>query len=96
MAIRRIATLLFAGLFIFAAQGAAVSAADSNDPPATLAGGLCSCDVSGPGFSCHFQHWIEGRDVTELKSKCAAQSNNYGVLSRTSVRERKKKKRHDD
>jgi len=89
MAIRRIVTLLLAGLFIFAAQGATDGFADG-----FVWAGLCQCNVSTPGFSCHFERWLEAPSRKDITAKCAGQSNNYGTLARLQEIERRKKKIH--
>jgi hypothetical protein len=81
--------LVAVGVFAFATPGSADNAAN------IVTTGLCSCNVSSPGFNCHFQRWLEAKDSWALTSKCAAQSNNYGVMSREQVIEKRRKKRHD-
>ena len=91
MAIWRIITLFGVGLFIVAAQGPTNSLAKST----FVWDGLCSCNISGPGFSCHFQRWLQGPNSSDLRSKCAAQTNGHGVLSRLqNIELRGKKLRH--
>lgn len=91
MAIRRITTSFAVGLFIFAAQGSTNGFAAA---PTSIWDGVCSCNISGPGFNCHFQHWVEAFSANEVRSKCAAQSHGHGVLSRLQGRELRFKKRH--
>lgn len=82
----RIATLAALGLFAFASPGVANSIVTT---------ALCSCNVSTPGFSCHFQRWLEAPDYRRLTEACAAQSNNYGVLLRSYTYEKRRKKIHN-
>lgn len=82
----RIAFLVGVGIFAFAAP----SSADS-----IVATGLCSCNVSTPGFSCHFQRWLEAPDYYRLEGQCSAQTNNYGVMSREQTIEKRRKKIHN-
>jgi hypothetical protein len=89
MVIWRVATLIAVGVFAFATPGSA----DSGSHIVTT--GLCNCNVSTPGFSCHFQRWVEAPDYQRLTEACAAQSQNYGTLSRSYTYERRRKKRHD-